>query len=84
VLNAREMRSLSTTSTIAHPYRTLFGNLVKSCHPRNVGLLKFTKQLRETAVGERYKFMKKDEEESSVEFRMFRRFVVVNMKIMAE
>jgi hypothetical protein len=36
------------------------------------------------AVGERYRVMKKDEEESSVEFRMFRRFVVVNMKIIAE
>jgi hypothetical protein len=42
------------------------------------------KQVRETAIGERYRFMKKGEREGSVEFQMFRRFVVVNMEIMAE
>jgi hypothetical protein len=58
----------------------VLGNLVKPCHPRNVGLLKFTKQVRETTVGERYRLMKKEEEGSSVEFQMFRRFVVLNIK----
>jgi hypothetical protein len=50
----------------------VLGNLVKSCHPRNVGLSKFIKQVREAALRERYRFMKKGEGESPVEFRMFR------------
>jgi hypothetical protein len=62
----------------------VLGNLVKPCHPRSVGLSKFMKQVRKIAVGERYRFMKKGEGESPVEFRMFSRFVVVDMKIMAE
>jgi hypothetical protein len=40
--------------------------------------------VRETAVGKMFRFMKKGEGESPTEFRMFRRFVVTNMKIMAE
>jgi hypothetical protein len=41
------------------------------------------KQVRETAVGKRFRFMRNGEGESPIEFRMFRRFVVMNMKIMA-
>jgi hypothetical protein len=60
--------SLESTS---FPEGLVLGNLVKPCHPRNVGLLKFARQVHETAVEERYKFMKKDEEKSSVKFGCF-------------
>jgi hypothetical protein len=50
----------------------VLGNLEEPCHPRNVGLSKFMKQVRETPIGERYRSMKKFEGESPVEFPMFR------------
>jgi hypothetical protein len=73
-------RGNGSSESTRFPEGLVLGNLVKPCHPRNVGLLKFTKQVRETTVGERYRLMKKEEEGSSVEFQMFRRFVVLNIK----
>jgi hypothetical protein len=49
-------RSLESTH---FPEGLVLGNLVKPCHPRNVELSKFIKQVREAAVRERYRFMKK-------------------------
>jgi hypothetical protein len=53
----------------------LLGNSVKPCHPRNVGLSKFMKQIHETSIGKRFRFMKKDEMKSPNEFRMFHKFL---------
>jgi hypothetical protein len=37
----------------------MLGNSVKACHPRNVGLPKFMKQVRKTALWKRFAFVKK-------------------------
>jgi hypothetical protein len=54
----------SSESTRFHEGLVL-GNSVKPCHPRNVGLLIFMKQVRETAIGKRFIFMKKGWNEES-------------------
>jgi hypothetical protein len=43
----------------------VLGNSVKHCHPRNVGLPIFMKQVCETAIGKRFIFMKKGWNEES-------------------
>jgi hypothetical protein len=43
----------------------VLGNSVKHCHPRNVGLPIFMKQVRKTAIGKRFIFMKKGWNEES-------------------
>jgi hypothetical protein len=53
----------------------LLGNSVKPYHPQNVGLSKFMKQVRETAIGKRARFMKRGEMNSPNEFRMFHKFL---------
>jgi hypothetical protein len=53
----------------------VLGNSVKPCHPRNVGLSKFMKQVRETVIGKRCRFMRKGEMKSPSEFQMSHKFL---------
>jgi hypothetical protein len=53
----------------------VLGNSVKPCHPQNVELPKFMKQVRETAVGKGFRFMKKSKMKSPNEFQVFRKFL---------
>jgi hypothetical protein len=47
------------------PEGLVLGNSVKPCHPRNVGLSKFMKQVRKAAIGKRFTFVKKGWSEDS-------------------
>jgi hypothetical protein len=41
------------------PEGLVLGNSIKLCHPRNVGVSKFMRHIRETGTGKRFSFMKK-------------------------
>jgi hypothetical protein len=58
-------RGNGSSESTRFPEGLVLGNSVKPCHPRNVGLLIFMKQVRETAIGKRFIFMKKGWNEES-------------------
>jgi hypothetical protein len=52
-------RGNGSSESTRFPEGLVLGNSVKPCHPRNVGLSKFMKQVREATIGKRFTFVKK-------------------------
>jgi hypothetical protein len=58
-------RGNRSSESTRFPEGLVLGNSVRHCHPRNVGLPIFMKQVRETAIGKKFIFIKKGWNEES-------------------